>query len=105
MNFQIERAVLDIDVKVVFASICGLNNMTEASEWESKRQELITTLCQRYENYDVHSDVILEGYNALHDRAGVKRRKNIPSSENLIRQLSKNHSLTFINQVVDIYNM
>lgn len=32
MNFQIERAVLDIDVKVVFASICGLNNMTEASE-------------------------------------------------------------------------
>lgn len=54
---------------------------------------------------DVHQDSILEGYHILHDKAGVKRRKNVPSSENLIKMLLKHQSIPFINQVVDIYNV
>ncbi len=48
---------------------------------------------------------ILEGFNILHDKTGVKRRKNIPASENLIKLLKKNHGMFFINQAVDIYNL
>ena len=35
----------------------------------------------------------------------MKRRKNIPASENLIKLLQKHGSLTYINKVVDIYNL
>ena len=41
----------------------------------------------------------------IHDRAGVKRRKNIPAGENLIRLLNKHGDVFFINQAVDIYNI
>lgn len=65
----------------------------------------VDSLCRRYEELDVHQDSILEGYHILHDKAGVKRRKNVPSSENLIKMLLKHQSIPFINQVVDIYNV
>lgn len=35
----------------------------------------------------------------------MKRRKNIPASENLIRALRKHGDVSFINQVVDLYNI
>ena len=44
-------------------------------------------------------------FNILHDKAGVKRRKNIPAGENLIKLLVKHEGMPFINQAVDIYNM
>ncbi|MBQ9384814.1 MAG: hypothetical protein IJT87_11320, partial [Ruminiclostridium sp.] len=47
----------------------------------------------------------LEGFNILHDNVGVKRRKNIPASENLIKLLLKNHGMFYINKAVDIYNL
>lgn len=42
----------------------------------------------------------------LHDAVGVKRRKNVPASENLIKLLKKNGGeMFFINTAVDIYNL
>ena len=35
----------------------------------------------------------------------MKRRKNIPASENLIKLLKKNRGIFYINQAVDIYNL
>ena len=36
--------------------------------------------------------------------SGVKRRKNIPASENLIKLLVKHGDMFYINRAVDIYN-
>ncbi len=35
--------------------------------------------------------------------SGVKRRKNIPTSENLIKLLVKHGDMFYINRAVDIY--
>ena len=105
MEFKVEKAVLDAGVKIVFVVIQGLDNSKESYEWHVHREVLLNDLLERYKDVDVHQDPILEGFNLLHDHTGVKRRKNIPASENLIKLLQKHGSLTYINKVVDIYNL
>ena len=105
MEFKVEKAVLDAGVKIVFVVIQGLDNSKESYEWHAHREVLLNDLLERYKDVDVHQDPILEGFNLLHDHTGVKRRKNIPASENLIKLLQKHGSLTYINKVVDIYNL
>jgi DNA/RNA-binding domain of Phe-tRNA-synthetase-like protein len=105
MNFFVEQAVLDVGVKILFAEIHGVDNHAVTPEWITYRQRKLSDLFARYENLDVHTDPILEGFNVLHDRVGVKRRKNVPASENLIKLLEKHHDLPLINQAVDIYNL
>ena len=105
MNFYVEQAVTDAGVKIVFAAVYGLDNHGEDPEWAAYRDKRLEELCEEYAELDVHADPVLEGFNLLHDRTGVKRRKNIPASENLIRLLKKNHGMFYINQAVDIYNL
>lgn len=105
IKFAVEKAVLDIGVKIVFPVIEGMDNTLVSPEWMAKRKEIIARLLGEYKDIDYHADPILEGFHILHDRAGVKRRKNIPASENLIRLMNKHGDVFFINQAVDIYNI
>ena len=105
MEFYVEQAVLDAGVKIVFAAVYGLDNHGEDPEWTAYRGKRLEELYREYAGQDVHADPILEGFNILHDKTGVKRRKNIPASENLIRLLGKNHGMFYINRAVDIYNL
>lgn len=105
MNFYVEKAVLDAGVKILFAAVYGIDNHGEDPEWAAYRDGRLQELYDEYAELDIHADPILEGFNILHDNTGVKRRKNIPASENLIKLLEKNHGMFFINQAVDIYNL
>lgn len=105
MEFYVEQAVLDAGVKILFAAIYKIDNHGENPEWAAYREKRLEELYEAYADLDVHEDPILEGFNLLHDKTGVKRRKNIPASENLIKLLKKNHGMFYINQAVDIYNL
>ncbi len=105
IKFGVEQAVLDIGVKIVFPVIESIDNTKVSSEWEKLRRDRMAALLEKYRDLDYHADTVLEGFHILHDRAGVKRRKNIPASENLIRLLKKNEDMFLINQAVDIYNV
>ena len=82
-----------------------LNNHDNSEEWQQYRTKRIHELYELYKDADVHADPVLEGFNILHDNTGVKRRKNIPASENLIKLLVKRGEVFYINQAVDIYNL
>ena len=105
MDFYVDQAVTEAGVKIVFAAAYGIDNHGEDPEWAAYRDKRLEELYEEYSELDVHTDPILEGFNLLHDKTGVKRRKNIPASENLIKLLKKNHGMFFINQAVDIYNL
>ena len=105
MQFYVQKDVLDAGVKILFAVVEGIDNHGVSAEWQAYRATKLGELYERYAGTDPHEDPVLEGFNILHDRVGVKRRKNIPASENLIRLLLKNHVRFYINQAVDIYNL
>ena len=77
MEYRIAQDVAEIGVKVIFATISGVDNTSRSQEWNIDRKARLASLCRCYENLDIHEDSILEGYNVLHDKAGVKRRRNI----------------------------
>lgn len=105
MDFYVEDKVLDIGVKIIFAIVREIDNHNISEEWRVYRERRLQELLEEYRGIDVHADPVLEGFNILHDKSGVKRRKNIPASENLIKLLVKHEGMLFINQVVDIYNV
>jgi DNA/RNA-binding domain of Phe-tRNA-synthetase-like protein len=106
MEFFVEKAVLDAGVKILFPVMEGIDNTSVPEEWMEFRKKRLAELYEQYADLEVHNDEILEGFNVLHDVTGVKRRKNIPASENLIKLLKKNNGdMFFINTAVDIYNL
>ena len=106
MEFFVQQAVLDAGVKILFPVIRGMDNTVESDEWKAYRTKKLHELYAQYEALDVHADPVLEGFNTLHDETGVKRRKNIPASENLIKLLKKNQGeMFYINTAVDVYNL
>ena len=105
MNFKVEKAVLESGVKIIFAVVDGIDNHGKDKVWQAYRTKRIAELYEEYKDLDIHSHPILEGFNILHDNVGVKRRKNIPASENLIKLLVKRQEVFYINQAVDIYNL
>lgn len=105
MKFYVVQDVLDSGVKIVFATVEGIDNHGHSTEWDQYRTKKIEELYERYQDLNPHDDPILEGFNILHDNTGVRRRKNIPASENLIKLLKKRHDMFYINKAVDIYNI
>ena len=105
IQFKVQKEVLEAGVKIIFVVITGVDNTQNSAEFEAYRKERLKVLFEKYQDLDVHQDAVLEGFNILHDRTGVKRRKNIPASENLIKTLLKHGTLANINKVVDIYNL
>ncbi len=105
MKCQAEKAVIDKGVRILYAEVENIDNTHYAEGWKEDREKRIEAIKASIQDLDVHADPILEGYNLLHDAFGVKRRKTIPASENLIRLVRKNGDLFSVNQAVDIYNL
>ena len=93
MKFKVQRQVLEKDVKVLFVVIEDVDNKTISEEYIMYRNHKVKQLYEKYKDFNVKEDKILEGYHLLHDYIHVKRRKNIPASENLIQMLIKKRTL------------
>lgn len=105
MKFIVDENVLALGVKIKAVVIEGINNKEISEEYEAWRKEKVASLIEKYKDYDIKSDPIIEGFYELHQEVGVPRRKNLPASENLIRLLTKREDLISINKAVDIYNI
>jgi DNA/RNA-binding domain of Phe-tRNA-synthetase-like protein len=105
MDFIIDSKVIDLGIKIVAVEINNINNYDITEEYKLWRKENVDRLINKYTNYDIKNDSIIEGFYNLHQKVGVPRRKNLPASENLIRLLTKREELVNINKAVDIYNI
>lgn len=105
MKFIVDEKVLALGVKIKAVIIEGINNKEISEKYKNWRKEKVASLIEKYKDYDIKSDPIIEGFYELHQEVGVPRRKNLPASENLIRLLTKREDLISINKAVDIYNI
>lgn len=105
MIFEVDEKVLELGLKIKAFLIENIDNKSENEEYEEWKKEKIKELINKYKDYDIKSDNVVEGFYKLHEKVGVPRRKNLPSSENLIKLLTKREDLVNINKAVDIYNI
>ena len=104
-QFNVTKEVLDLGVKVKAVVIEGIDNTSLSSDYLAYRKEAIQQLQQKYEGINAKQEAIVQGFYTLHDQVGVRRRKNPPASETLIKLLQKRNDLPSINKLVDIYNI
>ena len=105
MEFYVEQKVLDLGVKIIGVEIDDIDNKTISDEYLQWRKDEVGVLLEKYKDFDVKQDEVLEAFYTLHEKVNVPRRKNIPASENLIKLLIKKQGLFEINKAVDIYNI
>ena len=104
MKFFVSKKVLDTGVKIRFVRISNVRNI-ENDLVNNYIKTKSAKLLELYKDYNVDSDPILKGFNEIHERAGISKRKNVPAGENLIRNLITNSNYKNINPLVDIYNL
>lgn len=104
MKFYVSKKLLNLGLKIRFAVINNVNNV-ENDDISSLINKLNDDLSKKYEGFNIDEDLILSGFNKIHETAGISKRKNTPASENLIRLLLENGSYRNINPLVDIYNL
>lgn len=105
MNFVVDNDVKKLGIKIKAIIIFNIDNKSENKDYNLWRESKVKELVEKYKNYDIKSDEIIENFYKIHESVGVPRRKNLPASENLIKLLTKRESLVNINKVVDIYNI
>lgn len=105
MKFIVDEKVLELGVKIKAVIIKGLDNENVSEDYLTWRKNKVQELITKYKDYDIKNDPIIEGFYELHQEVGVPRRKNLPTSENLIKLLTKREELVSINKAVDIYNI
>ena len=105
MDFIASEEVKKLGIKILGLKIEGLDNSSVSDDFNKWRENKIKELINKYKDYDLKEDKVIEGFYELHNKVGVPRRKNLPASENLIKLLVKREELVHINKAVDIYNI
>ena len=105
MNFKVEREVLDLGLKVVGISITGLDNKIKTKKFLKFKDKAYKTLKEKYNNFEIETDLILRGFNELHKKIGLKRRKNTSVSESLLKKFLKDEFSPSSNKLVELCNI
>ena len=102
MNFKVEREVLNLGLKVIGISITGLDNKIKTKEFLKFKDKAYKALKEKYNNFEIETDLILRGFNELHKKIGVKRKKNTPISESLLKNFLKDEILPPSNKLIEL---
>ena len=105
MNFKVEREVLNLGLKVIGISITDLDNKIKTKDFLKFKDKAYKALKEKYNNFEIETDLILRGFNELHKKIGVKRKKNTPISESLLKNFLKDEILSPSNKLIELCNI
>ena len=96
MTFSVSREVLDLGLKIVAITIDDIDIKTQTKKFLNFQKTAYTALKKKYKNFDIETDLILRGFNNIHKKIGVKRRKHTPINELLLKMFLKNLPMAFL---------
>ena len=105
MQFVVKREVLNIGLKAITITITNVDNQNQNPEFTAFKTKAYQALKEKYQNFDIETDLILRGFNKLHKKIGIKRRKNTPISENILKRFLKDDALIHQNKLMELYNI
>ncbi len=105
MQFIVKREVLDLGLKTLGIVITDIDNKTKSEDFLNFKTKANEALKEKYKNFDIETDFILKGFNELHKKIGIKRRKNTPIGESILKQFLKNDKLLEKSKLMDLYNI
>ncbi len=104
-EFKVQPEVLDIGVKIKGVRIQGINNTVYSSSLNDYIDVHVKRLLENNTLESLKENKIIQSFYDLHKVVGIPKRKNLPASENLLKNLLKKQEFHRINPLVDIYNL
>ena len=105
MKFIVKREALDLGLKVVGIIIKNINNSQMNKDILILKEKAYKELKEKYKNFNIETDLILRGFNEIHKKIDIKRRKNIPINEYIIKRFLKSEPLEEGNCLIELYNI
>ena len=89
MKFIASRETLNLGLKIIAITIENIDVKTETQEFINFKNNAYVALQKKYKDFDIENDLILRGFNSLHKKIGLKRRKHTPISELILKHFLK----------------
>ena len=89
-QFKIQQEVLDLVVKIKGVRIHGINNTVYFSSLNDYIDVHVIRLLENNSLESLKKNQVIQGFYELHKEVGIPKRKNLPASENLLKNLLKN---------------
>ena len=89
-QFKIQQEVLDLVVKIKGVWIHGINNTVYFSSLNDYIDVHVKRLLENNSLESLKKNQVIQGFYELHKEVGIPKRKNLPASENLLKNLLKN---------------
>ena len=104
-EFKVQQDVLDLGVKIKGVRIHDIDNTVYSSSLNDYIDVHVKRLLKNNSLEVLKEDRIIQGFYDLHKAVGIPKRKNLPASENLLKNLLKKQEFHKINPLVDLYNL
>ena len=89
-QFKIQQEVLDLVVKIKGVRIHGINNTVYFSSLNDYIDVHVKRHLANNSLESLKKNQVIQGFYELHKEVGIPKRKNLPASENLLKNLLKN---------------
>ena len=104
-EFKVQQDVLDLGVKIKGVRTHDIDNTVYSSSLNDYIDVHVKRLLKNNSLEVLKEDRIIQGFYELHKEVGIPKRKNLPASENLLKNLLKKQEFHKINPLVDLYNL
>ena len=88
-EFKVQQDVLDLGVKIKGVRIHGIDNTVYSSSLNDYIDVHVKRLLENNSLEELKENRIIQGFYDLHKEVGIPKRKNLPASENLLKNLLK----------------
>ena len=104
-EFKVQPEVLDLRVKIKGVRIHDIDNTVYSSALDDYIDVHVKRLLENNSLESLKKNQVIQGFYELHKEVGIPKRKNLPASENLLKNLLKKQEFHKINPLVDLYNL
>lgn len=105
LNCSVHATVARLGATAVFVRVCHLRNAPHHADLLAERETRIAQIRAEYQVEALKDDPILAGYRRLHDAVGRSNKKNVASTEALLKLVLETGRFPQINVLVDLYNL
>ena len=105
MKFKVEREVLDLGLKIICITIDNVDTNVKTEKFLKFKENAYKALTKKYNNFDIETDLIFRGFNKLHKKINIKRKRNTPINELILKKFLKDNQLPSENKLIDLYNI
>ncbi len=105
MKFKVEREVLDLGLKIICITIDNVDTNVKTEKFLKFKENAYKALTKKYNNFDIETDLIFRGFNKLHKKINIKRKRNTSINELILKKFLKDNQLPSENKLIDLYNI